>query len=320
MKYNLSSFCLFFCLVFAAGCGNRQAVFQPRQFPSLKIPSVIASGDNGSVLEYVSYYFWDSFADTTEFYRSDSSFVNGVSKREVEQNFSIWITSLESLELNAAYKAIIRMSERIISVERKDSTSNVFDFLGEMMEKYLYDPNSPVRNEDLYGKFASFMMDCSLMGQDQRERYKYDYQMCSLNKTGSVAADFVFSDSKGRQYSLYGIKAEYTLLFFTNPGCNACRQIISVLESNEKFCSLVNSHRLAVINIYIDDDLEQWYSHLEEYPENWYNGYDPNYVIRTDVLYNVRAIPSLYLLDSSKRVILKDAPENKVLSLIEDLI
>ena len=48
------------------------------------------------------------------------------------------------------------------------------------------------------------------------------------------------------------------------------------------------------------------------YPDEWYNGFDPDMVIRNDELYNVRAIPSLYLLDKDKRVILKDAPENKI--------
>ena len=48
------------------------------------------------------------------------------------------------------------------------------------------------------------------------------------------------------------------------------------------------------------------------YPDEWYNGYDPNLVIRNDMLYNIRAIPSLYLLDEDKRVILKDAPQETV--------
>jgi hypothetical protein len=55
------------------------------------------------------------------------------------------------------------------------------------------------------------------------------------------------------------------------------------------------------------------------YPEEWYNGFDPNLVIRGEGLYNVRAIPSLYLLDQEKRVILKDAPENKMMSYLMSL-
>ena len=56
------------------------------------------------------------------------------------------------------------------------------------------------------------------------------------------------------------------------------------------------------------------------YPEEWYNGFDPDLAIRTEDLYNVRAIPSLYLLDADKRVILKDAPEDKVFSVISSAI
>ena len=48
------------------------------------------------------------------------------------------------------------------------------------------------------------------------------------------------------------------------------------------------------------------------YPENWYNGFDPDLVIRGETLYNVRAIPSLYLLDSGKNVIFKDAVPDKI--------
>ena len=55
------------------------------------------------------------------------------------------------------------------------------------------------------------------------------------------------------------------------------------------------------------------------YPEEWYNGFDPDYVIRTDQLYNVRAIPSLYLLDADKKVMLKDATTEKLFGVLENL-
>ena len=69
---------------------------------------------------------------------------------------------------------------------------------------------------------------------------------------------------------------------------------------------------LAVVNVYIDEDIQAWRSYMPVYPEEWYNGFDPDFVLRNDEIYNVRAIPSLYLLDEEKRVILKDAPENKL--------
>ena len=204
------------------------------------------------------------------------------------------------------------MFRRIAAFERRDTSTNVFETVSSLAEKYLYDPNSPLRSEDLYLPFASAMSSSPLVPPEKRAVYEYDAKMCSLNRTGSPAADFRFMDKAGRSHTLYGIDAEYTLLFFSNPGCEACKYIIDALESDTALGSMVSSGRLAVANIYIDEDIEAWYGYQDIYPDSWYNGYDPDFIIRTDLLYNVRAIPSLYLLDRDKKVLLKDAPEDRV--------
>ena len=90
-------------------------------------------------------------------------------------------------------------------------------------------------------------------------------------------------------------------------------EIINALKNTPQITSLISSGKVAVLNIYIDEDLEAWRSYVPIYPEEWFNGFDPDFVIRTDVLYNVRAIPSLYLLDKDKNVIMKDAVTERVL-------
>ena len=92
-----------------------------------------------------------------------------------------------------------------------------------------------------------------------------------------------------------------------------------MLSEQISVSSLIESGRLAVLNIYIDEDLAAWYEYMFIYPEDWYNGYDPNGIIRTDTLYNVRAIPSLYILDQDKTVIMKDAPDQRVFSFLASI-
>ena len=133
-----------------------------------------------------------------------------------------------------------------------------------------------------------------------------------MNRTGTIAADFRFADKNGRMHTLHGIQAPVTLLFFSNPGCNACMEIMNVLRGHEIISSMISDGHLAVVNIYIDEDIQSWREYMPAYSEEWYNGFDPDLVIRNENLYHVRAIPSLYLLDHEKRVILKDAPENRV--------
>ena len=298
-------------VLLSSGCGQSGSRESgPHPFPVPEVPSMIGSGREA--VGYLAAHFWDSFTDTSQIYVCDSSIVNGVLESDVEQAFADWAGYLRSGTPDDAREAVSAMFRRIAAFERRDTSTNVFETVSSLAEKYLYDPNSPLRSEDLYLPFASAMSSSPLVPPEKRAVYEYDAKMCSLNRTGSPAADFRFMDKAGRSNTLYGIEAEYTLLFFSNPGCEACKYIIDALESDTALGSMVSSGRLAVANIYIDEDIEAWYGYQDIYPDSWYNGYDPDFIIRTDLLYNVRAIPSLYLLDRDKKVLLKDAPEDRV--------
>jgi hypothetical protein len=206
-------------------------------------------------------------------------------------------------------KSVARLYDRALACERKNPSSNVFETFCDLTYKYLYDPNSPMRNEDIYYHFVKRLASYEGISLEMRDKYAYDAKMCSLNKVGTVAADFRFADKNGKIRTLHSIEAPVTLLFFSNPGCTMCYDIIQTLSGSEAISERIAAGQLAVLNIYIDEDLEGWRSYMPIYPENWYNGFDPDLVIRTENLYNVRAIPSLYLLDENKKVLFKDVPE-----------
>lgn len=308
---------LLLCMLCAAGCTDRSPGFQPHAFPVPAVPAMITSMEDAA--EYLALNYWDDFTDTSRLYPCDSSIVNGVRKTEVEQAVAEWISILGQVPSGSAEEAVGRLFDRVSACEAKDTSSNVFEMMSAMVGKYLYDPNSPMRNEDLYLPFVTGLASYPGFTQEQREAYGYDARMCALNRTGTPAADFEFCDRSGRTRTLYSLKADFTLLFFSNPGCEACKYIMEELESDPALGSLISSGRLAVANIYIDEDIRSWYGYQGIYPDEWYNGYDPNSVIRTDLLYNVRAIPSLYLLDRSKNVILKDATDARVLACLHDI-
>jgi hypothetical protein len=190
----------------------------------------------------------------------------------------------------------------------------VFETFTELSYKYLYAPNSPVRNEDYYHPFVKRLSTYEGISPEMRAKYAHDARMTSLNRIGTIAADFRFADKRGVIRTLHSIQSPFTLLFFSNPGCDACYNIIEMLKGQEVIAGMIKSGYLSVLNIYIDEDLQAWRDYMPIYPDEWYNGFDPDLAIRTDNLYSVRAIPSLYLLDQDKRVIMKDAPENRILN------
>lgn len=312
------------CAALAVGCkvggtGNKGTAeaFVPRAFPPMPEPPSMISQPQEKT-EYVISNYWNDFLAAA--YPCDTNIVNGVPAEEVEKAFGTYVTIMErACPIEFGRKAMAAFFDKVEKFESADTSSNVFEFFGKMVSKYLYDPNSPVRNEDLYLPYVSRMAVSDFVEPDMRPSYDQEAKMCSLNMIGTPAADFTFTDLSGRRHTLYGIEAGTTLLFFTNPGCPACKDIITGLTSSERIAGLVSAGRLAVVNVYIDDELDKWREYASDYPREWYNGYDQSYLIRSDITYNVRAIPSLYVLDSEKKVLMKDAPVENVLPYLESL-
>ena len=269
--------------------------------------------------DYMALNMWNRLLDPSRKFPSDSLLVSGVRRSDVEQKFANWVQVLGMTDRAVACKAVSSLYDRSLACERKDTSSNVFETLTDLVEKYLFDPNSPMRDEDLYGIYAEKLSGYDGLSAEMRAKYDRDAGLCALNRVGTKATDFRFADRRGKVYNLYGIDAPYTLLFFSNPGCEACMNIINVLKGEPAISQMIASGKLKVLNIYIDEDLEAWRSYMPIYPEDWYNGFDPDFVIRNETLYNVRAIPSLYLLDKDKTVLLKDAPEDRMFSVIASL-
>ena len=305
-------------LLAAAGCGQKKAEqFTALPFPDITLPMMIQTQQEAA--DYYAGHLWDRLADQEREYPSDSLLVSGVKREDVEQKYANWLSILDMVDLKTSEKAIRRLYDMALACERKDSTSNVFETFEALADKYMYDPNSPMRNEEYYLHYAECLSSYEGFSQEERDKYAARAAGCALNRLGQKAADFRFADNRGRIHTLHGIKAPYTLLFFSNPGCDACLNIINMLKDEPRISEMISDGVLAVLNVYIDEDLQGWMDYMPVYPKEWYNGFDPDFIIRNDELYSVRAIPSLYLLDKEKRVILKDAPENKMMSYLLNL-
>lgn len=238
-------------------------------FPSVSVPGVLKDGPRRA--GYLCAHYWDRLADTA-----------GIPVPVLEKAFANYLQLLSAVPRNEAETGLAIFCTKAPQML-------------DIAEKYLYDPNSPMRDEDFYAVIAACRGDAD------------EVALCSLNKVGTPAADFEFVDARGVYRKLYDIKADYTVLFFSNPGCAACKTIVESFRGREP-------EGAAFVNVYIDEDIDAWREYESFYPDSWFNGYDPETVIRRDELYHVRAIPSLYLLDRDKKVIFKDAPAERVLS------
>ena len=180
-------------------------------------------------------------------------------------------------------------------------------------EHYFYDPNSPVLDEEIYLCALNGILAAQSLSELDKMQYEYQHRICSLNRAGTPAADFAFELLNGKMGSLYGIKGDYTLVFFNNPGCHACGEILQTVVDSP-VVQMVSAGKVKVLAMYIDEDLQAWKENCSKFPKEWIYAHDHNMILRDNNIYGLRAIPSLYLLDKEKRVILKDAPVGMVIS------
>lgn len=304
-------------LLSLAACGPkkvRQAPAQPvRSFPRVEVPAMITKPVER--YEYAAQHFWEPFLK--ESFPTDSLQLNGIPKEEVEKQMGVFTSILREISPAAGEEAMVSYFNSLSAFQAAHLAEGpLLRGMADLTARYLYDPTSPVRSEELYLPFVSRLAASELVEPAWRMGYQWDARMCALNRPGTPAADFVFIDTQGKRRTLYGIPAERLLLIFGNPDCTACRQLMESMEEEPDIQELISSGRLKVVDIYIDEDIALWKQRMAGYPANWINGYDPTFTIRQDLIYNVRALPSLYLLDRDKTVLAKDAEPDDVMALL----
>lgn len=319
MKRFLTAAALVCMLV---SCGGRKGTSDEqaqryRAFPETPVPSIYTEPSDR--LGFALDHYWDEYFKGAGV--TDSVAILGVKKDELENHLATYIGVLENAPMDKAQKSVEALFKAVEKRQEAEQDSSLF-FLRftETVARYLYDPNSPMRSEDFFLPFVRGLAASPFTRDDMRPGYAYQAGMCAINQFGEQVPDFQYKDISGRTHNLFGIKAAYTMLFFSNPGCEACKEIVDQITGRPYMESLIAGGMLAVVNIYIDQEIDAWKEYEPNYPRSWHTGYDHLYRIREEQIYDVRAIPSLYLLDGEKRVIMKDAPTEKVLAFLDNIV
>lgn len=248
--------------------------------------------------DYLVKHYWDNvnFADTNYIHHPEIT----------EQAWADYCDILNHVPLATAQAAIKK------AIAQAEKGKKMYDHLTELADKYLYDPNSPMRNEEFYIPVLEAMTTSSILNETEKIRPQARLELALKNRKGTKALDFTYTLASGAQSTLYQIKAEYTLLFINNPGCHACAEGIEAIKNSAIINQLMDKNRLKVLALYPDEELDEWKKHRSDFPGEWINGYDKALTLKMENRYDLRAIPTLYLLDKDKRVILKDAPATAI--------
>ncbi len=242
---------------------------------------------------WAGQHYWDNFrwADTT---------LVGSRKTYTEQAFVDYIQLLRNMPQEIVNESISTLFKKAAA----DKT--MFLHIAEVAEKYLYDANSPYRNDEYYVAVLEGVTANPALDKWELIRPNEQLILCRKNRVGHTANDFRYTVASGATRSMSALRTPFTLLFFNNPGCPSCAITLEQLKNSQYLMALVEAGTLAILAIYPDEDLSGWRDHAKEFPANWINGYDKSLTIKTKELYDLKAIPTMYLLDDDKKVMLKD--------------
>ena len=259
------------------------------------IPSMITDSDKRAIFLVMNY--WERFDFTNRAL---------IDRAEItEQAFVDYINLLDFVPKDVADASLRK------TINKADADYVMYSHFGSLFDKYFYDPNSPFRNEEYYIPVLEEIVEAEVLSETDISVYNFHYEMVMKNRVGDKGSNFNYTLASGQTHSFYSLKSEYTLLMFSNPGCSTCATVTQqILNSNEINNALaLNSNTrtmLTILTLYIDKDIDLWLDNLPQMPQKWIHGYDKGLEITHKRLYDIKAIPTLYLFDKDKNVILKD--------------
>ncbi len=269
----------------------------PARFPYPEIPPVIVSPEERAA--YLLRHYWEKFdfADTTLLHRPEIAEQGVVDFLDLLAMHATPETSEESLQ------AFCQLFAAHDDARRE---------MPELVKKYLYEPNSPLHNEPLFASFLAIMCrEPALQDDPARSRWNFLLELMGRNNPGQKASDFTYYTPAGKQNTLYNTPGKLTILFFYDPQCENCHRTLLGLKASRELADATAKGEITLLAVYTEEDEDTWRATLNELPATWLTATDRK-GIQTDALYDLKAMPSLYLLDQSKKVLLKDAPFEEI--------
>lgn len=261
---HIKSLIILVLLLPLVACSSAQKKSTPKvakTFSVPKPPMVLTTPEQKA--EFVATHYWDNFDFT------DTTLVSNA--KITEQAFADFVNILPHLSQPLVQKGVATM------LAKAAADSAMYAHFVELSEKYLYDPNSPFRNEEIYIVVLRNIVANAKLDDIYKVRPRYQLELAMKNRIGDKAIDFIYTIGNGGKAKLYSTMDNPLLLFFFRPDCSTCKEVKEYIAKNRI------DKRIKILFVNLDID-----THI-------------------DTVYDLRASPTLYLLGRDKQVILKDA-------------
>lgn len=240
--------------------------------------------------------------------------VPAVNPDDAEQKLVDFIALFPTVPDTVVQVAVHDMLKKA-SVEPK-----TFAYFLDKYSHYLYDPNSPMRNEGYYEQVLTYLAADNTLPDEERSKYATLLELVRKNQVGTVATNFEYLAKDGKYRSMHEGTKPYKMLVFYDPTCTHCAAIMQDLAQTPAVNNCIENGFLDILSVSLHPDKDSWMGYQKRIPDNWINGWDEKGYIINDGLYNIRAYPTIFLLNEVNMVLLKDAPLDVTLRYLVNLV
>lgn len=271
-----------------------------KAFPLPQVPMVMT--DAAEREAFLLTHYWDAYAVPDTLRAAD--------RQVVEQAFVAFATLLER---RASEPETVRAAMGSFCGALEQAGARVRTDLTRLMDECLYNPNSRFYDEALYAVYLEERLAAADKADPLRSAWVFKLDLIRRNAVGSAASDFVYSLPDGRRRTLYAtpVQGRWLLLVFYDPECHSCHDILAGMFADEVLRQAVGQKQVSVLAVYTEGKENVWKKYLPGMPSSWVIGNDAGRV-KEQALYDLKAMPTLYLLDSDRKVVLKDAAYEKI--------
>lgn len=288
----------FFLISGIASCGNAKAETTGTptdgEVAALELPvlpdSLVIPQERAA---YALDHFWDAMDFVTDDRCLDTLFV--------EQTFANFLAILSVAQDDVAQKAVSKLLDKVSSREAAR------ELISYVVDKYLDEPGSPMRNEDQLMMFLRHTAADESLPSVVREVAAIRLSHAEKNRPGTVPADFHILTSDGQRTTLHKcLNGMQTIVMFYDPDCEHCMDI-------KKRLAEVNLHEgMQVVAIDVVGDKAAWEANNASMPSGWIVGFalDP---IEEEETYVFREMPTFYVIGSDGKISMKDPDPRAIL-------
>ena len=267
-------------------CAAVTVIAAARDLPLPEVPDSLR--DPRQRAEYVIDRYWDAMDWRDTVLTRDDRFME-----QCAADFYAVAQHTDSVTASAAVKKML---------DGASADPEAYRRIAEISQAYLFEPESPVADDELFLAVADRLMADRRLGEADMLRLADAHRAAVLNRVGRRASDFEFVGRDGLRSSLYdAVKTNSrTIVMFYDPDCHDCMDFERHLAD-----AGLKDTGVIMISPYGEQD-GLWARHAATMPAEWIVGLPVDEEFEDEEIYDLRAIPTVLLLDREATVIAKN--------------